>query len=131
MTNTDIKTLKDTDCYSLILFCLYKLIDVPEYSSLSELVYVLDKQNLLNLCEYFGGQTITIPTIDELEALTYALLLYQYVNVEKKDYAESLELIGNDSKDLRLVKKSYTKLCEIIEKYTFIPRDPAHKSVAL
>ena len=131
MTNTDIKTLKDTDCYSLILFCLYKLIDVPEYSSLSELVYVLDKQNLLNLCEYFGGQTITIPTIDELEALTYALLLYQYVNVEKKDYAESLELIGNDSKDLRLVKKSYTKLCEIIEKYSFIPRDPAHKSVAL
>lgn len=131
MTNTDIKTLKDTDCYSLILFCLYKLIDVPEYSSLSELVYVLDKQNLLNLCEYFGGQTITIPTIDELEALTYALLLYQYVNVEKKDYTESLELIGNDSKDLRLVKKSYTKLCEIIEKYSFIPRDPAHKSVAL
>lgn len=131
MTNTQIKNLKDTDCYSLILFCLYKLLNIPEYSSLSELVYVLDKQNLLNLCEYFGGQTITIPTIDELETLTYALLLYQYVNVEKKDYAESLELIGQDSKDLRRVKKCYSKLCEVLENYEFISRDSAHNSVAL
>ena len=131
MTNNQIKTLKDTDCYSLILFCLYKLLDVPEYSSLSELVYVLDKQNLLNLCEYFGGQTITIPTVEELETLTYSLLLYQYVNVEKKDYAEALELIGHESKDLRRVKKFYTKLCEVLEKYDFVPRDPAHNSVAL
>lgn len=131
MTNDQIKTLKDTDCYSLILFCLYKLLDVPEYSSLSELVYVLDRQNLLNLCEYFGGQTITIPTIDELETLTYSLLLYQYVNVEKKDYSEALELIGHESRDLRRVKKFYTKLCEVLEKYDFVPRDSAHNSVAL
>lgn len=26
-----------------------------EYSSLSELAYILDKDNLLNLCEFFGG----------------------------------------------------------------------------
>ena len=131
MTNTQIKNLKDTDCYSLLLFCLYKLLEIPEYSSLSELVYVLDRKNLLNLCEYFGGQTITIPTIDELEMLTYSLLLYQYVNIEKKDYTEALELIGHESKDLRRVKKFYTKLCEVLEKYEFISRDKAHDSVAL
>lgn len=120
-----ISLLKDTDCYSLILFCLYKLMGVPEYSSLSELVYVLDRKNLLNLCEYFGGQTITIPTIDELETLTYSLLLYQYVNVDKKDYEEALDLIGYESKDLRRVKKFYTKLCEVLDKYDFKPRDKA------
>ena len=98
---------------------------VPEYSSLSELVYVLDRKNLLNLCEYFGGQTITIPTIDELETLTYSLLLYQYVNVDKKDYEEALDLIGYESKDLRRVKKFYTKLCEVLDKYDFKPRDKA------
>ena len=117
MTNEQIKSLKETDTYSLILFCLYKLIEIPEYSSLSELVYVLDKPNLLNLCEYFGGQTITIPTIDELETLTYSLLLYQYVNVEGKDYVEALELIGHESQDLRRVKKFYSKLCDVLSKY--------------
>ena len=123
MTNEQIKYLKETDTYSLILFCLYKLIEIPEYSSLSELVYVLDKPNLLNLCEYFGGQTITIPTIDELETLTYSLLLYQYVNVEGKDYVEALELIGHESQDLRRVKKFYSKLCDVLSKYDFKPRE--------
>ena len=123
MTNEQIKSLKETDTYSLILFCLYKLIEIQEYSSLSELVYVLDKPNLLNLCEYFGGQTITIPTIDELETLTYSLLLYQYVNVEGKDYVEALELIGHESQDLRRVKKFYSKLCDVLSKYDFKPRE--------
>ena len=63
--------------------------------------------------------------------LTYSLLLYQYVNIEKKDYTEALELIGHESKDLRRVKKFYTKLCEVLEKYEFISRDKAHDSVAL
>lgn len=123
MTNGQIKLLKETDVYTVILFALYALMPIPEYSSISELAYVLDKQNLLNLCEYFGGQTITIPTIDELETLTYSLLLYQYVNVEGRDYDEAVELIGHESKDLRRVKKYYTKLCEVLKNYTFIPRE--------
>jgi hypothetical protein len=49
---------------------------VPDYMVLSELVYVLDKDNLLKLCEYFGGSTIKIPTIKELESIVYSLLLY-------------------------------------------------------
>ena len=62
--NSNLNTLKERDVYSLLLFCLYKLSDIPEYSSLSELVYVMDKKNFLNFCEYFGGQTIKVPTID-------------------------------------------------------------------
>ena len=75
--------------------------NVPEYSSLSELAYVLDKDNLLNLCEFFGGQTITIPTVDEVESLVYSLLLYQYVKIDKMDYNDALKLIGHESCELR------------------------------
>lgn len=112
-------SLKERDLYSLSLFSLYKLHNIKEYSSLSELPYVLDKTNLINLCEFFGGQTITIPTIDELQDLVYALLLYQYVKIEGKDYKESLELIGHDTHDLRHVKSIYYKLLEVLDKYTF------------
>ena len=118
-----LNNLKETDLYSLSLFSLYKLIGIPEYSSLSELAYVLDKENLLNLCEYFGGQTIKIPTIDELESLVYSLLLYQYVKIEKMDYNEAIQLIGHESKDLRAVKSNYRKLLEVMKNYTFKTRE--------
>ena len=117
-----LNNLKERDLYSLSLFCLYKLIGVPEYSSLSELAYVLDKENLLNLCEYFGGQTIKIPTTTELESLVYSLLLYQYVKVEKMNYEDAIRLIGHESKDLRAIKANYRKLTEVLSKYKFAPR---------
>ena len=75
-TTQELNNLKSQDIYSLILFALYKLREIPEYSTLSELAYIVDKENLLKLCEYFGGTTIHIPTIDELESILYSLLLY-------------------------------------------------------
>ena len=123
MIRNNIENLKQTDFYSLLLFSLFKMTEVPEYSSLSQLAYVLDKDNLLNLCEYFGGQTITIPTTKELESLVYSLLLYQYVKIDKMDYEEAIELIGHESCELRQVKKRYHALCKVMDKYTFIPQE--------
>ena len=97
---------------------MFKLKDVPEYSAISELSYVLDKENLLKFCEFFGGTTITVPTINELEDLVYSLLLYQYVDVEGMDYQEAVNLIGHKSRNFRKVKSGYTELKKVMEKYT-------------
>lgn len=120
---TNLDSLKERDVYSLLLFCLYKLQEIPEYSSLSELVYVMDKNNFLNLCEYFGGQTIRIPTINEVESLMYSLLLYQYVNIDHIPYNKAIDIIGKESHELREVKKNYRNLCKVLENYTFKARD--------
>lgn len=120
-TKEELLKLKDVDIYSLILFALFKLRDVPEYSSLSELAYILDKESLLKLCEYFGGLTLKIPTIDELESLIYSLVLYQYVNLEGMEYTDAINLIGK-SKDLRKIKKDYFSICKILENYSFSGR---------
>ena len=77
--NNEISKLNEKETYSLILFALFKLMNIPEYSTLSELVYILDKETLLKLCGYFGGLTIKIPTIQELESIVYSLILYQYL----------------------------------------------------
>lgn len=114
--------LKQTDIYSLLLFALYKIQEIPEYSTLSELAFILDKDNILKLCEYFGGTTIKVPTIEELESLIYALVLYQYVKIDNIPYEKATEMIGHKSNELRKVKSDYTKLCEILEKYDFVPR---------
>ena len=78
----ELDNLKMTDTFSLILFVLYKIRDVEEYSTISELAYILDKDALLDLCEYFGGMSIKIPSIDELESIINSLLLYQYINID-------------------------------------------------
>ena len=116
----EILKLKQTDIYSLLLFVLFKLRDLPEYSTLSELSYVLDKDNLLKLCEYFGGLTIKIPTINELQSIVYSLTIYQYVNVEGKTFKEALDLIGRP-KDLELsqIKSDYFKIIGLMEEYSF------------
>ena len=119
----NLMTLKDVDLYSLSMFALYKLIDIPEYSTISELPYILDKNNMLKLCEYFGGRTIRVPTIEELHSLMNLLLLYQYVNIDKMEYSQAVKLIGYDSKELRKVKTIYTKLCKILDNYSIKSRD--------
>ena len=123
MIKNNIENFKQTDFYSLLLFVMYKSIQIPEYSSLSQLAYVLDQKNLLNLCEYFGGQTIKIPTIKELENLVYSLLLYQYVKIDKMEYGAAVALLGHKSCDLRQVKKNYTELCQVLDNYKFTSQE--------
>ena len=103
----ELANLKKADIYSLILFALFRLRDIPEYSTLSQLSFVLDHDSLLKLCEYFGGLTIKIPTIEELESIVYSLVLYQYVNIEHMEYNEAIKLIGSESSELRKIKSDY------------------------
>ena len=117
--NNELKNLKETDVYSLLLFALSKLINIPEYSALCELCYVLDKDNLLKLCEYFGGTTLKIPTVHQLENLMHALLLYQYVNIEHGEFEEALTASVTDEMSVDEVKDTYVKICEVMKNYEF------------
>lgn len=116
---TELAKLKDVDIYSVMMFTLYKMKDIPEYSTLSEMAYLLDKDSLLKLCEYFGGSTIKIPTIEELETIVYSLVLYQYVNIDGMSYDDAIKQIGHKSCELRKVKTAYIKLCDVLENYSF------------
>lgn len=115
----ELAQLKKADIYSLMVFALFKLKNIPEYSSLSELSFILDKDSLLKLCEYFGGLTIKIPTIEELESIVYSLILYQYVNIDNIPYEDAIKMIGHESSELRKVKSDYQKICEVLENYSF------------
>lgn len=113
-----LNNLEQKDIYTLILFLLYNTQKIPEYSSLSQLSYILDKNSLFKLCEYFGGTTIQIPTLDELEILIYALLLYDYVDIEQKDFNESLNSINEASN-----KKYKSKILDLYQKVKILMKD--------
>ena len=121
LINTELDNLKNSDILSFVLFTLYKLRESNEYSALSELAFILDKENLFKLCEYFGGLTITIPTVDDLETVLTALLLYKDVDIDKVDFDQAY-LNLKDGVDKIEIKKCYLKIKELLKDYEISAR---------
>lgn len=121
MIKDELKKLNETDIYSLSMFLLYNLTEVPEYCTLSELPYLINREDLLTLCSYYGGMTIKIPTLEELQGVMKAILVYQENSINKKSLSEVATLFGYDLKDTSFMK-IYKKLCEVLTKYEFKSR---------
>jgi hypothetical protein len=114
----DLNTLHLSDIYSLMLFVMYKLQDVPDYATLSELCYLLDGANLTRLLTYFSGKTLTIPTQEEFTNMSKALLLYQYINIDGHTLIEAQDRLENvTSKQRDQITDLYLKILPIIRQY--------------
>ena len=119
-TKEKLQSMQMTDVYSLLLFALYKIKDIPEYSVLSELAYILDGDALFKFMEYFGGRTITVPTLAEFKVVTEALLLYRYVNMEGISFNQALNLLDTSESSLKDIKSCYTKMVDILNTYKIV-----------
>ena len=95
--NLDLLTQEDTASVAIAL--LYTLKNNPKYSILSELPYIVDYQNFINLVNYYGGMEIRIPTSEELTDIVKILLLYQNYKVKNKSWADALRLSGFSSEE--------------------------------
>ena len=114
----NLNNLQTSDIYSLMFFLLYKIQDLPEYATASEICYLLDGSNLTRLLAYFAGRTIKIPTEKEIATLTNALLLYQYVNIDGNSFADAQNKIKNVTpKQQEEITKLYLKIIPIINQY--------------
>lgn len=114
----NIDNLKLSDVYSLMLFAMYKIQDIPEYAVLSELCYLLDGHGINRLMTYFAGKTVTFPSEEEFVNLANALLLYQYINIENKSMGVAQELLaGYTAKQKEAATDLYLKLIPIMKQY--------------
>lgn len=109
--------LTETDVWSLMLFALWRIGEVPEYATLSELMYILDTESVIRFFDYYGGQTLKVPTKDEFKTMVDALLLYQYVNIEGKEFNTALKETG--IKNVKTTKDTYLKIVDVLSKYNF------------
>ena len=114
-----LEKLSEKDIYSLMLFVTYKLKDDQRYSTLSELVYTLDKKSLLNFLSVFGGLTITVPKVDDLKLVANGLLIYQLVNFENIDLDVAIKEINRGDFLDEDLKKTYLTICEVLSDYDF------------
>jgi len=125
----NLNALHLSDIYSLMLFIIYKMQDIPEYAVLSELCYLLDGSNLTRLLTYFAGKTIKIPTEEDFALLTNALLLYQYINIDGKSLTDAqMQLEDLTLKQKEAVTELYLKILPIMKQYN-IDRGQLQKNV--
>ena len=125
-----LEELDQPDIYSLLLFSIYKLYDDKEYSTLSELVYVLDKTNLYNFLSMYGGMTIKVPKLTDLQKMLDALLLYQQVNFEGKDAKDALKDFTHITYPQKELLEMYKVLKDVLSEYDFkIKRTEEDESV--
>ena len=114
----NLNTLHLSDIYSLMLFIIYKLQDIPEYAVLSEMCYLLDGANLTRLLAYFSGKTIKIPTEEEFATMANALLLYQYINVDGMTLvAAQAKLEDVTPKQVDKITELYLQILPIMRQY--------------
>lgn len=114
----DINNLHLSDIYSLMLFVLFKVQDIPEYAVTSELCYLLDGANMTRLLTYFAGRTIKFPTESDMAIVTNALLMYQYINIDGDTFVAAqnkLEKLSKKEKDK--VTELYVQLLPIMKQY--------------
>lgn len=114
----NLNNLHLSDIYSLMLFVMYKVQDVPDYAVLSELCYLLDGSNLTRLLTYFAGKTLKIPTETEFANLSKALLLYQYINLDGNSLTEAqAKLEDVTPKQKEQITELYLKIIPVMKSY--------------
>ena len=114
----NLNSLHLSDIYSLILFIIYKVQDIPEYAVLSELCYLLDGANLTRLLTYFAVKTVTFPTEEEMATMTNALLLYQYINIDGMTLVDAqAKLEDITPKQMEKITDLYLKILPIMRQY--------------
>jgi len=115
---SSLNTLHLSDIYSLMLFIIYKLQDIPEYMVLSELCYLLDGANLTRLLTHYAGKTIRIPTEDEFATMANALLMYQYINVDGMSLVDAQNKLEDVTpKQVEKITDLYIKILPIMRNY--------------
>jgi len=117
-TKKALNNLHLSDIYSLMLFVLFKIQEIPEYAVTSELCYLLDGANMTRLLTYFAGRTVKFPTEAELAVVTNALLMYQYINLDGDTFVAAQNKLGKLSKkELDKVTELYIQLLPIMKQY--------------
>ena len=87
---TTSSSIKDELDFHYLLQLLPVLHNIPEFANLPELFSIIGAESLIKLCKYAGGETITIPTLEQLCQDIEVLQWYYDVYISKKKTKEDI-----------------------------------------
>ena len=105
--------LNKTGVFELSIYLLYMLGKLPEYRTISNLMMLNTQNAFMRICEYFGGQTITIPTIEDVQDALMIIKMYNDIDIGEMPY-EQFILLNKPSPDIIV---GYNKLKTLLDIY--------------
>lgn len=76
--------------FHYLLELMRPLHDVPQFAWLPELFSIIGHEKLILLCKYAGGESITIPTLEQLSESIEALQWFYDVEIKKTRSVEEM-----------------------------------------
>lgn len=113
----NLNDLNSEDTYSTALLLLFIFSRNDKYSTLSELSYILDHDNFIKFIKYYEGQTITIPSQEEILKSLRVLMLYQYYVIEKQGWREALIKAGFSEDETYTAQRLLTSFKKSVDNY--------------
>ena len=117
-----------SDFYFIVHLIINKLSDNKDRKIIPELCYLLDKKSLLNLITYFEGETITIPTKEEIIDSINLIELYYQINIKKVNINDAIVKVYGDSlsDDKKLIiATNYINISKYLE---YVDMDKVHNN---
>lgn len=93
--------------FQYLLQLLPPLEETQEFANLPELFSIIGAKNLIKLCKYAGGETITIPTLEQL--LRDIQALQWYYDVYIKGSKSSAEIPPELIELVSIIRREYLK----------------------
>lgn len=78
--------------FTYLLELMPALHDVSQFTWLPELFSIIGHERLLKLCKYTGGETIRIPTLDELSDSVESLQWFYDINIKNEKQIQEIPL---------------------------------------
>ena len=114
-----LNAMDEKDVYSLMLFILFCMKNVPEYAVLSELVFAVDRENLMNLLSIFGGTTIRIPTVHEMNVILSGMIAYTMCTFDGADLSDAVKEAKRPDVTTKEIMEVYETVSEVMKNYDF------------
>ena len=116
MIDRDLSRMSQPDIYSIVCELLYAIKDDPKYSAMSELAFILNQESFVKFIKYFGGTTITVPTLDEFKQTLRVIQLYHYFNVQNLPWKDALVKSGFERNETRSAQRKLMQFTEVLNK---------------
>lgn len=91
MSDKELSITEELD-FQYLLQLLPPLEDTPEFAWMPELFSIIGARKLITLCKYAGGETIKIPTIEQLSKDIDALQWYYDVYISHKKNVDEIPI---------------------------------------
>ena len=86
-------------------------------SVIPELLYTLDKEGITRLCSVYGGETIYIPTVEELGICLKSAICSYYILIQKRKWPWVIKKLGIEKSDLQMYKSYHQSWIESLPKH--------------